>query len=724
MCIMKTHYSFPELLALELDGLPKTQKGLDKFLARNEFQYKEIPSRGKGGIRKEYELTKELMKLVVLKNIKRELIATESTSANTTALAPIAEAQNPTELMHWQSQVAETRLFIVRYLQQQINQGCKKTPMIQKFIEQAAEGTLPTEIQEAGTKAHATSGENRTISRRSIFDWMKAVDDAEKHKIAVISVLAPKQRAAQIPSWAGELLRLWGQPQKPTLTVCLEQLPQYLDANVECPSYAQAYRFLNEKMGKVDVMRGRMGKREIKNIQPFIRRDTSLLLPTDVYTADGHCFDAEVAHPITGKPFRPEITSIMDVATRRLVGWSVSLSESSWCVLDAIRMSATECGIPAIFYVDNGSGYKNDMLKAQGRGVMARLNTEVSHALPYNSQAKGIIERSHQTLWVKAAKNLPTYIGKDMDREASNVVFKLTRNEIKRFGTSKALMSWVDFIAYAAQVVEQYNNKPHSGLKRITDPATLKKRYQTPLEAWNEALEQGAPIDRVEDWDAEDLFRPYEERKVRRGEIEIFGNRYFSKDLEQHHGLNVLVGYDIHDANKVVVRDEDGRLICYAVWNANKRNYFPVSKVEQARQNRADGRLRRLAVKQSEVLDELNPKAMIEHIENQTVIPFDQMKRQKLMAELEALPIQPKHEERIYFKDVNLSIDAEPTPQKTVEISPMERWIAIDQRVLNEEELSEEDENFWNLFQMSKKFRQLSLDDETLKTYLERRQVS
>ncbi|WP_215899841.1 hypothetical protein, partial [Acinetobacter brisouii] len=70
------------------------------------------------------------------------------------------------------------------------------------------------------------------------------------------------------------------------------------------------------------------------------------------------------------------------------------------------------------------------------------------------------------------------------------------------------------------------------------------------------------------------------------------------------------------------------------------------------------------------------------------------------------------------------SIDAEPTPQKTVEISPMERWIAIDQRVLNEEELSEEDENFWKLFQMSKKFRQLSLDDETLKTYLERRQVS
>lgn len=722
---MELFYSIQELVELQSNiqnpQYPNNRQGFEYRAKKEQWEFIEEKSIGRNGSKKKFRIPLDLALdiqnyLKPIQSTQQKVVSNKNEVQKTTV--------ETSSLMNWQREVAENRLFIVRYLQQQINQGCKKTPMIQKFIEQAAEGTLPTEMQEAVTKANAKSGENRTISRRSIFDWMKAVDDAEKHKIAVISVLAPKQRASQIPSWAGELLRLWGQPQKPTLTVCLEQLPQYLDTNVECPSYAQAYRFLNEKMGKVDVMRGRMGKREIKNIQPFIRRDTSLLLPTDVYTADGHCFDAEVAHPMHGKPFRPEITSIIDVATRRLVGWSVSLSESSWCVLDAIRMSATECGIPAIFYVDNGSGYKNDMLKAQGRGVMARLNTEVSHALPYNSQAKGMIERSHQTLWVKAAKNLPTYIGKDMDSEASNVVFKLTRNEIKRFGASKALMSWVDFIAYAAQVVEQYNNKPHSGLKRITDPATLKKRYQTPLEAWNEALEQGAPIDRVEDWDAEDLFRPYEERKVRRGEIEIFGNRYFSKDLEQHHGLNVLVGYDIHDANKVVVRDEDGRLICYAVWNANKRNYFPVSKVEQARQNRADGRLRRLAVKQSEVLDELNPKAMIEHIENQTVIPFDQMKRQKLMAELEALPIQPKHEERIYFKDVNLSIDAEPTPQKTVEISPMERWIAIDQRVLNEEELSEEDENFWNLFQMSKKFRQLSLDDETLKTYLERRQVS
>ncbi|MFD2012983.1 DDE-type integrase/transposase/recombinase [Acinetobacter vivianii] len=142
--------------------------------------------------------------------------------------------------------------------------------------------------------------------------------------------------------------------------------------------------------------------------------------------------------PYSWQAFRPEITSIIDVATRRIVGWSIDLSENKWAVLDAIRMSATECGIPAIFYVDNGSGYKNELLKGRANGILSRLNVTVTHALPYNSQAKGIIERSHRTLWVKAAKNLPTYMGKDMDAEAGTKSHKLTRSEIIKFGQAKA----------------------------------------------------------------------------------------------------------------------------------------------------------------------------------------------------------------------------------------------------------------------------------------------
>ena len=713
---MKTHYSIAELLELDLFDLPKTRKGLDKYLTRNNWQYKEVPSRGKGGTKREYFLPEEFTNKVLLKDIKSEVTATELS----TKLSTQVELQESNTLLNWQREIAENRLYVVRYIQQQMKQGTKKTPAIEQFIVDAEAQGLPAEMQDVISRANAKAGEDRTISRRSVFDWIKTVEDAEKHKINVISVLAPKARRAEVPVWAVDLLKLWAQPQKPTLTAILELLPKYLKDDVPCPTYSQAYRFINEKMGNVDAQRGRMGNRELKNLLPFIRRDTEQLLPTDVYTADGHCFDAEVAHPMHGKPFRPEITAIIDVATRRMVGWSIDLAESGWAVLDAVRMSACECGIPAIFYVDNGSGYKNQMMGAKGRGVMARLNTEMSHALPYNSQAKGLIERSHQTLWVKAAKKLPSYIGKDMDAEASNKMFKLTRSEIRQIGASKSLISWTDFLVFADEVVRDYNNKPHSSLKRITDPVTFKKRHLSPIEAWNEALDMGAPIDRVEDWDAEDLFRPYEERKVRRGEIELFGNRYFSQDLAEFHGDNVLVGYDIHNADRITVRDEDGRLICYAYWNANKRAYFPQTKVEQARQRRADGRLRRLAVKQDEVRLEANPQLVIEHMENQNVIPFNGNKHQQLMAELNALPIR-QEKEVILFKQPD--VQAQVIEQAKKNLTPVQRWIELDKQISGGTQLTDKDQFFWKTFPTSKTYKQREIDDSELKVYLAQNQA-
>lgn len=713
---MKTHYSIAELLDLQLSDLPATRKGLDKYVSRNCWKYIEVSSRGKGGTRREYELPANFTNLIYAK----ALFSSQKTDCLQVVENEQANEMHAGELMNWQREVAENRLFIVQFIAQQVATGMKKTSAIENFVADAEHNRLNNLLQDAVLKANAKAGDSRTVSRRSVFDWIKAVDEAKKSKLPVISVLAPKARRSDIPAWAVPLLKLWGQPQKPTLTVVLEQLPNFYSG--KCPSYNQAYRFIKDKIGNVEAQRGRMGPKEMKNLKPFIRRDTSEVLPSDIYTADGHCFDAEVAHPLHGKPFRPEITSILDVGTRRVVGWSVDLAESGWAVLDAIRLSCTTCGIPAIFYVDNGSGYKNDLMAAQGRGLMARLGTQLSHALPYNSQAKGLIERSHQTLWVKAAKNLPTYIGKDMDAEASNKMFKLTRNEIKTIGTSQGLMSWNDFLSYIESVVDDYNNKPHSGLRRITDPQTLKKRYQTPLEAWNEAVMAGAVIDVVSNWDAEDLFRPYVERKVRRGEIELFGNRYFSTDLTEFHGDAVLVGYDIHNADQITVKTLDGQFICHAMWNANKRAYFPQSKIEQARQQRATGRLRRLAAKAEEVHLEANPHMVLEHIEQKTELSFS-INHQRSLQELQAIEVQSTEKELIMFKKPILSV-AEDVAQLPQDLSsPLQRWMALDQQILGGESVSEEDQTFWTTYQMSKKFKQLAEDDAELSGYLAQREA-
>lgn len=709
---MKQFYSVAELHALDLNGFPKSRRGIEKLVLSKQLKYREVASRGKGGLRREYELNEEIKQLILVIELKESAKLETNYEQN----KPVLPTAN--ELMDWQVQIAENRLFVVRYVQEQVRSGRKKTNVIEQMIVDADAGSLLPEILEAILKANAKAGDKRTVSRRSVFDWIKAVEDAELHKINVLSLLAPKARAvAEIPAWAVELLKLWGQPQKPTLTACLELLPQYLGNGIPCPSYAQAYHFLNEKMGNVDVQKGRMGSREIKNIKGFIRRDTESMLPTDVYTADGHCFDAEIAHPITGKPFRPEITAIIDVASRRIVGWSIDLSENKWAVLDAIRMAATECGIPAMFYVDNGSGYKNAVLTGRGNGILSRLNVTVSHALPYNSQAKGLIERSHKTLWVKAAKTLPTYIGKDMDAEAGNKVHKLTRKDIIQFGQSQALMKFADFVVFAEQVVTDYNNKPHSSLKRITDPVTMKSRYMSPLEMWTASLDDENPIDRIDNWDMENFFRPTIERKVRRCEIELFTNRYFHRDLEQFHDEYVQVGYDIHDAEKVTVRDMDGRLICIAVWNANKRDYFPKAVIEQAREQRAAGRLRRLAAKQAEVVQELNPQQVIEHLENQTVITFPKREREELFNELNAIEVQPKQlTQEVKYQ---ISNEIEDVAVVSHHDDKLERWIGIDQKILTNQDTNEEDKKFWKTFQLSKLFKRMCKEDQRLLQHME-----
>lgn len=426
--------------------------------------------------------------------------------------------------------------------------------------------------------------------------------------------LAPKviQKSREIPVWAPALMKLYGQPQKPSLAWCIEQLPKHLERGVKVPSYHQANRFLN-KMGAVERQRGRMLDREIKSILPFVRRDSSTMWPGDCYTADGHTYDAEVAHPRHGRPFRPELTSVLDIATRKCVGWSAGLAESTWAVLDAQRHAVETHGICALWYVDNGSGYANAMQKTEVIGFADRLGMTITHSLPYNSQARGVEERSHKSIWVRSAKELPTYMGADMDRQAKQKAFKITRADIKAVGTSRLLMSWQDFLKHAQDAVEKYNNRPHRSLPKISDPATGKRRHQTPSEAWDAALAEGWAPTLVTTSEAEDLFRPYVYATVIRGEIRLNNNLYFSHELKEWHGEKVRVGYDLHDGQRVWVRDNEGRLICVAEFEANKRGYFPKSALDNAADKRAQRREKNLLNKLDEVQEELNPTRVLEH---------------------------------------------------------------------------------------------------------------
>lgn len=520
--------------------------------------------------------------------------------------APAAGPQAPETLKDWQRQRMDARLAILVLVDElALSHGIDAA--VSHVVSMAARYELPSNIQAMIPSANARRGADnaRTLSCRTVYRWISARGEGN-------GALAPRPMERNgVPSWAQAFLSLFQRPQKPALSEALALLPQVLPAEISSPSYWAVRRFLH-RVNVVDLHRGRLGPREIRKIRIFVRRDFSQFLPGDIYEADGHTFDAEVAHPFHGRPFRPECELALDVVTRKAVGWSAGLAESTWTVIDALRHACETNCVPAIYYVDRGSGRNNHLLNDLSTGFIARLGITKTHSIPYNSQARGAVERAHQTIFIGVAKTLSTYIGKPMDPEAKKKVFTATRLAIARRVSSPLLPSWDEFVKAVDAAIAAYNARPHRALPKIRDPHTGTMRHMSPDERWAQFVAEGFEPVRITPEESNDLFRPYEVRTCQRGEVSLNKNRFFHKALEGYHGQRVRVGFDIHDASRVWVRDLDGRLICVAGFEANSRAVYPVPFVEQKREERAVGRLRRLELQADEVRAELSGSSVVD----------------------------------------------------------------------------------------------------------------
>ncbi|WP_160795939.1 Mu transposase C-terminal domain-containing protein [Craterilacuibacter sinensis] len=579
-----------------------------------------------------------------------------------------------------QKNTAHARLGVVKMVERiMATTQLGKQAAAATLLERAALGQLDEHSMKLLSAARDPRGRGGLLvdgyhlpSARSLWRFMSAA--RQEVLTGDSSALTPKvpQPDKQIPAWAKAFLTVYQIPSKPSVGAAYEVfkaawLAQYPIGTL--PTVHQVRRYLG-KLGKVDCQTGRMLPREIKAMKVFIRRDTSKLWPTDVYSMDGHTFDAEVEHPFHGKPFRPEITTTIDVATRVVVGISAGLKENWMSVASALRHSVMAHGIPSLLYVDNGSGYCNAMLKDEVVGFLGRLGTTPTHSIAYNSQARGMIERVQKTLWVEGlAKRLPTYMGADMDRQAKQMVFKQTRKEIMARGeaTTKLLPDWRTFWQMALDEVKSYNNRPHSSLGKIKDQATGKTRHMTPNEAWQKSVAEGFETVTLSREEGILLFMPEEVRVTLRGEISLFSNRYFARDLEQFTGERVRVAFDPYDAERVIVKTMEGRIICEALFEANSRDYFPTTFVEKAARGRAQAREKRLQQQMDEVGLELAAGRALGYQPGQP-IPFE-------------MPVSGEREILAYESEMPEQVEQVAIPLPT---APRKTCLPLDQLIDND----------------------------------------
>ena len=573
---MRKWFTAKELAGLP--GLPGTVQGVSLRAKREGWEAQ--LRLGRGGAQ-EYSFS------VLPSETQAALLAT-SVNVEKPEVAPsggqdivLRDAISASRLTDDQRGVMTARLSFVREIER-MSQAVSQQRAIMTLVGLARDSLLSPYLAARVERANDRKTTDRSLSERTLKRWLADYRrDGE-------AGLAPARRKADmgIPTWAADFLRCYQRPTKPAVERAYDEFTKKYQG--DRPSIHQVRRFL-EKLSPEARERGRYSPQELKAFKPFRRRTTKNLLPGDVYTADGHKFDAEVINPITGKPYRPEITATLDVATRRVLGVAIGESENSIDVMYSLRDAIQRGGMFALFYVDNGSGFANDAV----REVVDRLGGEMVHALPYNSQARGLIERAHQSIWVAAAKKLTSYIGADMDKHAGTKVHRISRQQLRDHGRTRLIPTHNEFMAAAEVEVEEYNNRPHRALAKMRDPQTGRMRHMSPNEAWEAARGTGwepmlAPPELVSD-----LMRPQVVRRTLRGEVTWDGNRYFLNDLRDIHGEDVRVAYDVRDASRVWVRTMDGELIGEALLDGNASDYMPMNRIEKGRERRAQGQLKR-----------------------------------------------------------------------------------------------------------------------------------
>lgn len=649
----KTHYSISELFAMNLEILPfKTAKSIENKAKKENWAFREVACRGgKGGKKREYLPPPAIQAAIVLAKTERVDVAlaplaplpslpteteAEVVSGSVAATAAVNYLEGTTDI---QRQRMGARLGVLAGIEQLMTETeVSKEAAITTFLT-TAQHPSHQHLARLLCLANDKRGGGGTLpSVRTIKRWFAARDQGEA---ALLPALP--QKSSEAPDWLPLFLRFYRTPQKPSVQAAYELFAAaFLQQQplAKPPSVHQARRWL-DKMGNVEREKGRMGARALKTIQGFKRRRWQDYLPLDIVCADGQRFDAECGHPDNPNvPIRPEVTLIVDIGTRKIAGVGVDTAESGRAVRAAMVEMMTRYGVAAVFYADNGKGYTNGLLNDETTGLLGRVGMTMVHSAPYSSQARGVIERLHQTVLVKTAKRMQSYIGQDMDGEAARLVHQTTRRAMKQEValrdvpalqniaslSPRMLPSFEEMKGLIYQAVAAYNDTPHRSLERVKDVSgSVRRMTPNELRALKEAQMQAAGqcVQKVDKDEQMYLFLPQEVRKIQRCEVHFRSNIYHNEAFTEWRGEEVRVAYDEHNAERIWLFDANGRYLGYMDWNNNLTHYMPKSVVEQARDKRIDTQQARLAVKNS-ILEQTRaqPKAL----EHQDSVGFGGLK--------------------------------------------------------------------------------------------------
>ena len=349
-----------------------------------------------------------------------------------------------------------------------------------------------------------------------------------------------------------------------------EQGQSFIPADITFRRYAKWFKDNNYDKWVL----ARDGEKALSDkVEPYIKRDASLLDVGDILVADGHKLAFQVINPFTGKPCRATLVGFLDWKSTALVGYEIMLEENTQCIASALRNAIINLDmIPKIVYQDNGRAFRakyftddKGFTELGFYGLYAKLGIETVFARPYNARSK-VIERFFKEFQEGFEKLMPSYVGSSIinkpaylkrnEKFHSNLHNALLVGGVKRAcsGADSSPLPPIRYIPTIEETIKMIdmwlkfkNSQPCTNAPNMTITEVLENRKK-----------QNIDISLLDD-----LMLATEVKTIQRNGVRFLHCDYFDERLYGLRG-KVLVKYNLFDLTSVKVFTPKGEYLCTA----------------------------------------------------------------------------------------------------------------------------------------------------------------
>ena len=397
------------------------------------------------------------------------------------------------------------------------------------------------------------------ISRGSLHRWYSMLNGAEdytkllpQYKYATVREYRTVLNDEEIKIFMGLLLH----PNRLSIGKAIaltkyklhEQGQSFIPADITFRRYAKWFKDNNYDKWIL----ARDGEKALSDkVEPYIKRDASLLEVGDILVADGHKLAFQVINPFTGKPCRATLVGFLDWKSTALVGYEIMLEENTQCIASALRNAIINLDmIPKVVYQDNGRAFRakyftddKGFTELGFQGLYSKLGIETVFARPYNARAK-VIERFFKEFQEGFEKLLPSYIGSSIQNKPAYMI----RNE----NFHKSLHNnYIPTIEETIKMIDMWLSFKNSQPCPNAPDKTI-------IEILSERKRQNIDINMLDD-----LMLATEVKTIQRNGIRFLNCDYFDERL---YGFKskVLIKYNLFNLTSIKVYTPKGEYLCTA----------------------------------------------------------------------------------------------------------------------------------------------------------------